>query len=34
VKIVTVSYDDIRDGKIPEVQLQSGDYIEVTKSVL
>lgn len=31
-KIVTVSYDDIRDGSIPEVILQSGDYVEVTKS--
>jgi polysaccharide export outer membrane protein len=34
VKIATVSYDDIRDGLIPEVQLQSGDYVEVSKSAL
>lgn len=32
VKVVTVSYDDIRDGLIPDVPLQSGDYIEVKKS--
>ncbi|MFO0550414.1 MAG: polysaccharide biosynthesis/export family protein [Polyangiaceae bacterium] len=34
VKVVTVSYDDIRDGRIPDVPLQSGDYVEVRRSII
>lgn len=34
VKVVTVSYDDIRDGRIPDVPLQAGDYVEVRRSAI
>ncbi len=31
-KIDIVSYDDIRDGRMSDVLLQAGDYVEVSKS--
>lgn len=33
-KIERVSFDDIRDGRIQDVLLQAGDYIEVRRSVI
>ncbi|MBL8741860.1 MAG: sugar ABC transporter substrate-binding protein, partial [Myxococcales bacterium] len=33
-KIERVSFDDIRDGRIADVLLQAGDYIEVRRSVI
>jgi protein involved in polysaccharide export with SLBB domain len=32
VKVDSVDYDDIRDGRIADVPLQTGDYIEVKKN--
>lgn len=32
VVVDSVDYDDIRDGRIPDVLLQAGDYVEVKKS--
>ena len=32
VKVDAVDYDDIRDGRIADVPLQTGDYIEVKKN--
>lgn len=33
-KIERVSFDDIRDGRIADILLQAGDYIEVRRSII